>query len=91
MLHFYLDRRPVLNRFGELFKAGEDVLMLVLVDYKVAALIHLKTGNRWAKPEKIGSLEYVTDYELNLLANGSKLKPFQWHPARKDAFKLLFG
>ena len=80
-----------MNRFGELFKAGEDVLMLVLVDYKVAALIHLKTGNRWAKPEKVGSSEYVTDYELNLLANGTRLKPFQWHPTRKDAFKLLFG
>ena len=80
-----------MNRFGELFKAGEDILMLVLVDYKVAALLHLKTGNRWAKPEEIGSLEYVTDCELNLLANGSKLRPLQWDPTKKSAFELLFG
>ena len=80
-----------MNRFGELFKAGENVLMLVLVDCRVAVLIHLKTGNRWAEPQKIESLEYVTDYELSLLANGSKLKPFQWDPAKKDAFELLFG
>ena len=77
-----------MNRFGELFKAGEAVLMLVSVDYKVANLIHLKTGNPWAKPEKVESAEYVTNYELNLLANGSKLKPFQ--PTKKETFKLLF-